>query len=88
MDFVSDKLESGRAFRVLNVLDDCTREAVAMEVSMPMPASRVVKPLEKTIFLHGKPRRIRTDNGPEFISKELSVPHARRSPRPHLRVAE
>lgn len=72
LDFVSDKLEGGRTFRVLNVLDDCTREAVAMEVSMSMPASRVVKTLEKTIFIHGKPRRIRTDNGPEFISGLLA----------------
>lgn len=72
LDFVSDKLEGGRTFRVLNVLDDCTREAVAMEVSMSMPASRVVKTLEKTIFIHGKPRRIRTDNGLEFISGLLA----------------
>ena len=71
MDFVSDKLENGRTFRVLNVLDDCTREAVAMEISMSMPASRVIKILEKVIWVNGKPKRIRTDNGPEFISKEL-----------------
>ncbi len=72
MDFVSDKLENGRTFRVLNILDDCTREAVAMEISMSMPASRVVQSLEKTIFLHGAPRRIRSDNGPEFISQLLA----------------
>lgn len=71
MDFVSDKLENGRNFRVLNVLDDCTREAVAMEISMSMPASRVIKSLEKAIFTHGKPKRIRSDNGPEFISSQL-----------------
>ena len=71
MDFVSDKLENGRTFRVLNVLDDCTREAVAMEISMSMPASRVIKILEKVIWVNGKPKKIRTDNGPEFISKEL-----------------
>lgn len=72
MDFVSDKLEGGRTFRVLNILDDCTREAVAMEVSMSMPAARVVRAIEKAALAHGKPRRIRSDNGPEFISAALA----------------
>lgn len=73
MDFVSDKLDNGRSFRVLNIIDDCTREAVAMEISMSMPAARVIKTLEKVMWLVGKPQRIRTDNGPEFISKELEA---------------
>lgn len=73
MDFVSDRLDNGRTFRVLNIIDDCTREAVAMEISMSMPASRVIKALEKVMWMVGKPQRIRTDNGPEFISKELEA---------------
>lgn len=52
----------------MNVLDDFGRRAVAQEVSMSMPAERVVKLLEKTIWIHGKPVSIRCDNGPEFIS--------------------
>ena len=68
LDFVSDRLECNRKFRVLNVLDDFGRRAVAQEVSMSMPAERVVKLLEKTIWIHGKPVSIRCDNGPEFIS--------------------
>ncbi len=72
LGFVSDKLESGRTFRVLNIIDDCMREAVAMDISMSMPASRVVASLEKAIFTHGTPTRIRTDNGPEFISSTLA----------------
>lgn len=71
LDFVSDRLESGRQFRVLNVLDDFNREAVAQEISMSMPTQRVIKLLEKVIWLKGKPSAIRTDNGPEFISKEM-----------------
>ena len=68
IDFVSDVLESGRKFRVLNVLDDADRSVVAQEISMSMPAERVIKSLEKVIWIHGKPKNIRCDNGPEFIS--------------------
>lgn len=59
IDFVSDVLECGRKFRVLNVIDDSDRYAVAQEVSMSMPAKRVIRLLEKTIWLTGKPRNIR-----------------------------
>lgn len=45
--------------------------AVAQEVSMAFPAQRVIRTLEKVIWLNGKPRNIRCDNGPEFISKEF-----------------
>ena len=73
MDFVSDKMESGRTFRVLNIIDDSNREAVAQEISMSMPAERVISTLEKVIFINGKPDCIRTDNGPEFISEKLRI---------------
>lgn len=69
IDFVSDRLQSGRTFRVLNIIDDCDRVAVGQEISMSMPAERVIKLLEKVIWLNGKPKNIRCDNGPEFISK-------------------
>lgn len=49
IDFVSDVLECGRKFRVLNVIDDSDRVAVAQEVSMSFPAQRVIKTLEKVI---------------------------------------
>lgn len=73
MDFVSDKMESGRTFRVLNILDDSNREAIAQEISMSMPAERVISIMEKVIFINGKPECIRTDNGPEFISEKFNV---------------
>jgi hypothetical protein len=47
LDFVSDTLENGRKFRVLNILDDFDRSAVAQEVSMSMPSERVIRILEK-----------------------------------------
>lgn len=71
IDFVSDVLECGRKFRVLDVIDDSDRVAVAQEVSMAFPAKRVIAALEKIIWLNGKPRNIRCDNGPEFIAKEF-----------------
>jgi putative transposase len=61
VDFVSDKVECGRQFRVMNILDDFNRCAVGQEISMSMLTERV-------IWLKGKPENIRCDNGPEFIS--------------------
>ena len=72
IDFVSDALESGRKFRVLNVIDDCGRMAVAQEISMSMTSERVIKLLEKTIWIHGKPKNIRCDNGTEFTSHKFT----------------
>lgn len=69
IDFVSDRLQSGRTFRVLNIIDDCDRVAVEQEIYMSMPAERVIKLLEKVIWLYGKSKNIRCDNVLEFISK-------------------
>lgn len=71
IDFVSDKVECGRQFRVLNILDDFNRSAVGQEISMPMPSERVIQLLEKVIWINGKPENIRCDNGPEFISTKF-----------------
>lgn len=69
MDFVSDVCESGRKFRVLNIIDDFNRESIAQEPATSIPAEKLVRFVEQAIWEHGKPRKIRTDNGPEFISK-------------------
>lgn len=71
MDFMSDVLTSKRKFRTLNIMDDYNRQAIAVEAGHSMPAVRVTQILEQTIREQGKPRVIRTDNGPEFISKEF-----------------
>ena len=71
IDFVSDALTCGRRFRVLNIIDDFNREAVAMDAAMSITSSRLVRMLETAIWEYGKPRKIRSDNGPEFISKEF-----------------
>jgi putative transposase len=71
LDFMSDALSNGRAFRTLNVIDDFNREALWIEVDTSLPAERVVRVLEQLLFLRGKPARIRMDNGPELISQRL-----------------
>ena len=71
MDFVSDAIATGRKFRTLNVVDDCSREALAMEVDFSLPALRVVRVLDRIGGERGYPSSIVVDNGPEFISTAL-----------------
>ncbi len=69
IDFMSDSLEDGRTFRVLNVIDDCNRECLASEGAISYPSERVIRTLNRIGEEVGFPRYIRSDNGPEFISK-------------------
>lgn len=72
MDFVSDQLGStGRRFRCLNIVDDFTRECLAIEVDTSLPGDRVARVLERLAFLRGLPKAIVVDNGPEFTGKAL-----------------
>ncbi|MDG5800868.1 DDE-type integrase/transposase/recombinase [Marinilabiliaceae bacterium ANBcel2] len=71
MDFMSDSLIYGRRFRVLNIIDDYNREALAIEPAFTLPGERVIQVLKEVISERGKPYEIRVDNGPEFISKTL-----------------
>lgn len=71
MDFMRDTLADGRAFRVLNVVDDATRECPAAEVDLSLPGGRVARVLARLVAHRGKPARIVVDNGPEFTSKAL-----------------
>lgn len=71
LDFTSDSLIDGRKFRTLNVLDDYNREALGIEVDYSLPAQRVIRLLDRLIEQHGTPVRLRSDNGPEFISQAL-----------------
>lgn len=71
LDFMSDSLSNGRAFRTLNILDDFNREALWIEVDTSLPAERVTRVLENLIDWRGKPQSIRMDNGPELISRRL-----------------
>ena len=68
VDFMTDALSCGRKFRTLNIVDDYTREALAIEVDTSLGGGRVVRVLEKLKVLRGLPRQIRSNNGPEFVS--------------------
>ena len=68
MDFMSDALEDGRKVRVLNIIDDYNRECLSITVGISMSSDRVIRILEQVIEMKGKPKEIRTDNGPEFTS--------------------
>src|SRR5690606_36939561 len=73
MDFMSDSIVGGRKFRTLNVIDDCTREALAIEIDTSLSAKRVTRTLDRLIIERGKPVSIRVDNGPEFTSHEYML---------------
>jgi putative transposase len=60
------RLGDGRAFRLLNVLDDFNREGLGIEVDFSPPAERVVRALNQIIEWRGAPGVIRVDNGPEL----------------------
>ena len=71
MDFVHDMLADGRRFRALNVLDDCSRESVAIEVAVSIPGRRVTRVLDHVAAERGYPDAIVMDNGPEFTGRAL-----------------
>ena len=71
MDFMCDSLVDGRRFRLLNIIDDFNRESLAIEVDTSLPALRVIRVLDRLIESREKPKVIRVDNGPEFISEKL-----------------
>ncbi len=71
MDFMADRLGDGRAFRLLNVLDDFNREGLGIEVDFSLPAERVIRSLDRIMEWRGQPGSIRVDNGPEYVSGKL-----------------
>lgn len=71
MDFVSDALFDGRRLRALTLLDVFTREALAIEVDKGIAGEQVAAILDAVIAVRPAPKRIRVDNGPEFVSNAL-----------------
>jgi putative transposase len=73
MDFMSDSMVGGRKFRTFNVMDDCSREALAIEVDTSLSSKRIIRTLNRAIDMHGKPAAVRVDNGPEFTSNDFEL---------------
>ena len=71
LDFVHDAVASGRAIRVLSVVDAFTRECLALEVDTSFASRRVTRVLEEIVARRGKPMAIRCDNGPELTSRHF-----------------
>jgi putative transposase len=71
LDFVHDAMASGRAIRVLSVVDECTRECLKLEVDTSFASRRVTRALEGILEERKKPLAIRCDNGPEFTSRHF-----------------
>jgi len=68
IDFVHDKLSNGRTYKILTVLDEYTREALAVTVAHKIGSSDVLEALYPLLLKRGKPEYLRSDNGPEFTS--------------------
>jgi len=78
MDFMEDRLENGRKVRCLNVLDDFNREALHVEVDHSLKSCRVIWVLNMLLRKRSVPKRIRMDNGPEYIAnmiRDWSIGH-------------
>ena len=73
MDFMVDQLFDGRNLRILTIVDICTRLCPAIGVAHAYKGHDVVATLEAAAREHGRPKRIRVDNGPEFVSRDLDL---------------
>ena len=71
MDFMADQLFTGQRFRILTIVDNFSRESLAIRVGQRLTGDDVVKTLESISKRRGTPRSIRVDNGPEFVSKSV-----------------
>ena len=70
-DFVMDRTYEGKAFRMLTIIDEYTRECLAIEVARKFKAHDVLYRLSELFLVHGMPDNIRSDNGPEFTAKAV-----------------
>jgi putative transposase len=69
--FVSGQMTDGRRFRILTIVDDCTRECLALVADTSLGGVRVGRELDQLMIKRGKPRMIVSDNGTEFTSNAI-----------------
>jgi putative transposase len=70
-DFLFDTCANGQALKCLTVVDEWTRECLAIDVAGSIRSGRVIEALARLISVHGAPRYLRSENGPEFISRAI-----------------
>ena len=70
-DFVFDACANGQQLKCLTVIDEYTRECLAIDVAGSLRSARVIEVLSKLLSVHGAPRYLRSDNGPEFVSRAI-----------------
>lgn len=70
-DFVFDRTREGRALKMLTMVDEYSRESRAIEVVRRLASRDVIRVLARLMVRHGVPEHIRSDNGPEFVAKEV-----------------
>jgi len=70
-DFVEDRTHNGRKFRMLNVIDEFTRECIAIRIDRKLKSTDVIDVLSDLFILRGVPGHVRSDNGPEFVAKAV-----------------
>ena len=70
-DFVHHRTDDGRAFRTINILDEHSRECLAIRVKRKLNATEVIDALSDLFILRGTPAFIRSDNGPEFVAEAV-----------------
>jgi transposase InsO family protein len=70
-DFMQDRTHNGVKFRILNVMDEFTRECLAIKVARSLTSHNVIEMLTDLFIERGIPVHIRSDNGPEFIAKRV-----------------
>lgn len=70
-DFVSARTHEGRTLRLLTLIDEYTRECLAIRVARRLGRDEVIETLAEVMLNRGIPEHIRSDNGPEFVAKEL-----------------
>ena len=70
-DFVSARTHDGRSVRLLNLIDEHTRESLLVRAERRWSSSRVISALADVMVMKGVPEHLRSDNGPEFVAKDL-----------------
>jgi putative transposase len=81
-DFVEDRTHDGRKFRMLNVIDEFSRECLAIRLDRKLKSTHVIDVLSDLFILRGVPGHVRSDNGPEFIAKAVREWIGAVGPRP------